>query len=97
MAAAEQRRVAGLFIMAPALFLEHWAPGGVTAEGYAPQCDRVTLVHGWHDEIIDWRNSLKYAESDGHATLHLLDADHRLEGVLDSLTRLFDLFLDDCL
>lgn len=93
MAAAEQRRVAGLFIMAPALFLEHRVPGGVTAQHYAPRCDHVCVVHGWHDRIIDWRNSLKYAESDGRATLHLLDADHRLEGVLETLKGLFGMFL----
>ena len=96
MAAAEQRAVAGLFLMAPALFMEHHVPGGVTAERYTPRCRHVAVVHGWHDEIIDWRNSLRYAEAGGHAALHLLDAGHRLERVLDALTGLFSRFLDEC-
>lgn len=97
MAAAERRDVAGLFLMAPALYMEHYVPGGVTAEGYAPRCRHVAIVHGWHDEIIDWRQSLRYAEVEGRAALHLLDADHRLEGVLDQLAELFGQFLDECL
>ncbi|WP_181918361.1 MULTISPECIES: alpha/beta hydrolase [unclassified Wenzhouxiangella] len=90
--AAETLPVAGLFLMAPALFLEDRVPDGVVPESYEPHCDRITIVHGWHDDIIPWENSLRYAEA-SRASLHLLDSDHRLESALPELKSIFERFL----
>jgi fermentation-respiration switch protein FrsA (DUF1100 family) len=53
----------------------------------------VTIVHGWHDEIVPVDNVLRFAR-EGDCTLHLLDADHRMLESLDELCGLFGLFLD---
>ena len=94
MAAAEQHRVAGLFLIAPALYLEHMVAGGVTRERYEPRCDHVALIHGWRDEVIPWENSLRFA-SDARATLHLVDSNHRLKDAMGSVSAAFGHFLDE--
>jgi len=93
MAAAEQTPVAGLWLMAPALFMEDHVDGGEIPDAYAPRTGHVMVVHGWYDEIIAWRNSLKFAEAFG-ATLHLVADGHRLENSLITLERLFAEFLE---
>lgn len=92
MAAAQFRSVAGLFLMAPALFMENRVPGGVVPEKYEPATDHISVVHGWNDEVIDWRRSLKFAEQSG-AALHLLDTDHRMASEMTRIEQLFDGFL----
>ena len=92
MAAAERVPVTGLFLMAPALFLEHYVEGGVSPETYHPKTDNVAIVHGWRDEIIPWSSSLRFAER-SHVTLHLLDADHGLHGCLPSIAGYLEEFL----
>lgn len=92
MHAAETVAVAGLFLMAPALFLEDQVPDGVVPERYAPRSGRVCVVHGWRDEIIPWQHSLRFAKA-SKAALHLLDTDHRLESALQSLRPIFRHFL----
>ena len=87
-AAAQESMPIGLFLMAPAFFVpgyEQWTPA-------LPACP-VTIVHGWRDEIIPWRNSARFA-ADSHATLHLLDSDHGLVDVLNDLEHQFQLFLN---
>lgn len=92
MAAAEQREVAGLWLMAPALFLENRVEGGVIPKRYAPRTKHALAIHGWDDDIIPWRNSLRFAEDFG-AALHLVDDGHRLEHSIATMHRLFDDFL----
>ena len=93
MHAAETVPVAGLFLMAPALFLEDRVPEGVVPESYTPRSEQVSVVHGWNDEIIPWQHSLRFAEAN-KAALHLLDTDHRLETALPQLKTVFSQFLD---
>ena len=54
--AAERVKVAGLFVMAPALYLEHRHPGATTRDRDTPKTDRVHVVHGWRDDIIPWQH-----------------------------------------
>lgn len=93
MAAAERMPVAGLWLMAPALFMEDRVEGGEIAEAYAPRTGHILVVHGWQDDIIPWRNSLKFAEASG-ATLQLVSDGHRLENSLISMERLLHEFLE---
>ena len=92
MHAAETAPVAGLFLMAPALFLEDRIPEGVVPESYTPRTDHVAVIHGWHDDIIPWQHSLRFAEAN-KAALHLLDTDHRLESAIQNLRIIFNQFL----
>src|SRR6056297_701744 len=87
MAAAEQREVAALWLMAPALFLEDRVDGGVIPDRYAPHTNHALAIHGWDDDIIPWRNSLRFAEDFG-AALHLVDDGHRLEHSIGTMQRL---------
>lgn len=88
--AAAQRPVAGLFLMAPAVYLDGWA-----VQQFAATCDVSTVVHGWNDELIGWENALQLAQAIG-AELHLLHADHRLSGTHARLATLFEDTLARC-
>jgi len=92
-AAAEQKRVAGLWLMAPALFMEDRIEDGEIPDAYTPKTGHIMVVHGWQDDIIPWRNSLKFAEASG-ATLQLVSDGHRLENSLITMERLFAEFLE---
>src|SRR6056297_1918248 len=92
LAAAETHPVAGLFLMAPALYMEDRIPDGVIRERYDPRCSSITIVHGWGDDICPWEGSVKFAR-DHRATLHLIDADHRLEGALPRIAVWLKAFL----
>ena len=62
----------GLFVLAPAYYMEdyeHLTPS-------APDIP-ICIVHGWHDDVVPAENSIRFAR-DCHATLHLVDGDHRL-------------------
>jgi surfactin synthase thioesterase subunit len=88
MAATAQVEPLGVFVMAPAFYVpgyEQWTP-------VVPKCP-VTVVHGWRDEIIPWQNSARFSAG-SHATLHLVDGDHRLMDVLDGVGHQFKLFLN---
>jgi pimeloyl-ACP methyl ester carboxylesterase len=86
-AAAVRAPPLGLFLMAPAFFM----PGFEAHTPPYPDCP-VTIVHGWHDEIVPWQNSVRFGESGG-ADVILLDSDHRLTDVLVEVGRYFQNFL----
>ncbi|MCC6413615.1 MAG: alpha/beta hydrolase [Saprospiraceae bacterium] len=86
MAGSAQVKPAGMFLMAPALYLE-----GYEVQDFHPSCP-VEIVHGWNDDIIPFEHSLRFAEKQ-KCTLHLVDDDHRLSGSLEYLAVLFEAFL----
>lgn len=89
LAAAERMPVEGLFLMAPAAYLD-----GYAVQDFAPRA-ATTVVHGWEDELIPWDNALRLARST-QAALHLVHADHRLSAVHDLLAALLcDMLLED--
>ena len=71
-AAAEPLGAAGLFVLAPAYYMEGY-------EELTPAAPRIPIciVHGWHDDIVPVENSIRFARACS-ATLHLVDGDHRL-------------------
>ena len=71
-AAAEKVAAAGLFVLAPAYYMngyEHLTP--------PPPDIPICIVHGWHDDVVPVENSIRFAR-ECQATLHLIDGDHRL-------------------
>ena len=66
-------------------------------EGYeqltpnAPACP-ITIVHGWDDDVVPWRNSACFAEP-AKAKLVLVDAEHGLSEVLPAICAEFQQFL----
>lgn len=90
-AASRQLQPAGLFLLAPALGL----PGYALAEP-VPHAARLTIVHGWDDEIVPLANVQAFASAQ-RASLHVLADGHLLQHELDRIERLFADFLGDCL
>jgi len=85
--AAARLRPQGVFLMAPALYMPGWKE-----QEHATDLERVSIVHGWNDELIPPDNVLRYARQAG-CHLHLLPADHRLTMVIPELATLFESFL----
>lgn len=86
-AAAAEVGAAGLFVLAPAYFME-----GYEELTPPPPEMPICIVHGWHDEIVPVDNSIRYARNCG-ATLHLVDGDHRLTANLGEITEYLRYFL----
>jgi pimeloyl-ACP methyl ester carboxylesterase len=71
-AAAEQVGAAGLFVIAPAYYMEGYEELTPTPPSI-PTC----IVHGWRDDVVPVHNSIRFARG-CNAELHLIDGDHRL-------------------
>ena len=71
-AAAGTVAAAGLFVLAPAYYMEGY-------EHLTPPAPRIPIciVHGWHDDVVPVDNSIRFAR-ECRAALHLIDGDHRL-------------------
>jgi fermentation-respiration switch protein FrsA (DUF1100 family) len=86
-AAAARVRAVGLFVLAPAFYMEGY-------EDLTPPAPAIpiTIVHGWDDDIVPVENSIKFAKA-CNATLHLVDGDHRLTANLDEITDYLQRFI----
>ncbi len=85
--AAGLLRARGLFLLAPAFYMpghEHETP--------KPADVPLTIVHGWHDDVVPVENSIRYAREYG-ATLHIVDSDHMLVNRVALINYLFEYFL----
>ena len=88
--ASEEVNVKGMFLLAPALFMD-----GYKKQTYHHNHDyntAIEIVHGWSDNIIPPENSIKFAQN-SDCSLHLITGDHRLNSSLDIVERLFSQFL----
>jgi pimeloyl-ACP methyl ester carboxylesterase len=86
--------VAGLFLLAPALYLNDRYPDvGLIEEHYPVRCETVSVIHGWCDNIIPWQNALRFAEK-RHAALHLLNTDHGMHSAMNIIAGLFQSFVE---
>ena len=87
-AAASRLQARGLFLLAPAFYMEGY-------EDYTPQdvACRTAIVHGWHDDIVPVENSIRWAR-EHEAALHLLNSGHRLEDQIVAICLLLRAFLD---
>ena len=85
--ASEQLDVKGLFLLAPALYMD----------GYKKQTyyyhSNVEIVHGWSDDVIPPENSIQFAKSND-SSLHLISGNHRLNSSLEVVERIFSQFLN---
>lgn len=87
-AAAGAVGAAGLFVLAPAYYMEGY-------EALTPQAPDIPIeiVHGWHDDIVPPDNSIRFA-SQCHATLHMVDGDHRLTNNIDEINYYLERFIN---
>lgn len=87
-AAAERVNAVGLFVLAPAYFMPDF-------EGLTPAAPGIpiSIVHGWHDDVVPVENSIRFAK-DCHATLHIVDGDHRLTGNIGDINSYLTRFIE---
>ena len=71
-AGADRLGATGLFVLAPAYYME-----GYEALTPEPPGIPICIVHGWHDRVVPVANSIRFARQ-CEAELHLIDGDHRL-------------------
>ncbi|MRR35749.1 alpha/beta fold hydrolase [bacterium] len=86
--ASQDVNPAGLFLMAPAVYL----PGYAEPEP-VPRAGKTFIVHGWHDNVIPMENVVRFARRN-RVRLFLMDGDHGLAGQLPFIEELFGLFLE---
>ena len=86
-AAASVLHARGVFLMAPALYLE----GLPELRAGVLDCPTV-VVHGWRDEVVPYDHSVRFAR-DNRCALHLLESDHRLHNQVRVIQYLFEYFL----
>jgi dipeptidyl aminopeptidase/acylaminoacyl peptidase len=53
----------------------------------------ICIVHGWRDDIVPVENSIRFARQ-CHASLHIVDGDHRLTANIDEINDYLKRFLD---
>ena len=87
-AAAERVNAIGLFVLAPAYYMEGYESLTPGAPGIP-----ISIVHGWHDDVVPLENSIRYAK-ECSATLHVVDGDHRLTGNIDDINVYLARFID---
>ena len=75
MVVANEQPVAGLFLMAPALWM---TTGEYTVQSYTPKTTRIEITHGMHDDTVPYENSIRFAKEHDGTILHLVPDDHRL-------------------
>lgn len=85
--ASQTLKPSALFLMAPAFYMP-----GYAVQTPVPGTSRVSVVFGWHDDVIPVEHGIRFAK-DQRAELHVLDSDHRLNSVLAELGILFENFL----
>lgn len=90
--AANEMPVAGLFLMAPALWMES---GDYTIQTYMPKAAHIEIVHGMFDDIVPYENSIRFAREHDGTILHLVPDNHRLKASHEFLAYQFRRFLDD--
>lgn len=87
-AAAAAVNAAGLFLLAPAYYME-----GYEALTPEPPQIPVCIVHGWSDDVVPVENSIRFA-SQCAATLHIVDGDHRLTANIDEINYYLKRFVE---
>ncbi len=87
-AAAEDLVAAGIFVLAPAYYME-----GYEELTPIPPDLPICIVHGWRDDIVPVENSIRFARQ-SRATLHLVDGDHRLTGNIDEIKQYLKQFIE---
>ena len=86
-AAAAELGAVGLFVLAPAYFMEGYED--LTPD---PPNMPICIVHGWRDDVVPVENSIRFAKTCG-ATLHVVDGDHRLTANIEEINQYLENFI----
>ena len=87
-AAANKIGAIGLFVLAPAYYMEGFDYSPFEAPNIPTQ-----IIHGWRDNIVPVENSIKYAH-ENLATLHIIDGDHSLTENIQEINQYLENFLN---
>jgi len=87
-AAASKVGAIGLFVLAPAYYMDGFDYSSFEAPDIPTQ-----IIHGWRDDIVPVENSMKYAR-ENLATLHVIDGDHRLTDNIEEINLYLENFLN---
>jgi predicted esterase len=79
--------VAGVFLMAPALYMP-----GLVQQHYPTRAAHIEIVHGWSDDVIPVQHSIDFAR-EADCDLHLVPGDHALNTSIETVESLFRGFL----
>ena len=90
-AAAYDVKAIGLFVLAPAYFIQGFDHSLIKSIDIPME-----IVHGWNDNIVPVENSIRYAQSQ-HAKLHILDGDHGLTDNIQEINNYFEIFIEQFL
>ena len=90
-AAAYDVKAIGLFVLAPAYFIQGFDHSLIKSIDIPME-----IVHGWNDNIVPVENSIRYAQSQ-HAKLHILDGDHGLTDNIQEISNYFEIFIEQFL
>lgn len=85
--ASQRLATSGVFLLAPAVFMP-----GYRVQDFQRPASRLEIVHGWSDDVIPPDHAIRFARA-WSVALHLIDGDHRLNSVLDTVIELFECFL----
>ena len=80
--AAERTNVAGVFLLAPALYMPHYQVQDYRYQG------AVNIVHGWQDDVVPVDNAIKYPKS-SYANLLLVHDTHSLPNSMPNISPFF--------
>ncbi len=86
-AAAQKLNAVGLFVLAPAYFVD-----GYEELTPNPPNMPICIVHGWRDDVVPVENSIRFAQK-CCATLHIVDGDHRLTTNIDEIKQYLENFI----
>ena len=79
--------VRGMFLLAPAVYMDDYPPHQIGCPG-----DAIEIVHGWHDSLIPFQNIIRFSQEQ-QCTLHLVNDEHRLQHCLDQVGEYLRSFL----
>lgn len=85
-----QFNVIGLFLMCPALYLKRLE---YTVQEFSLNAKNIEIIHGFHDEVVPYNNSIQFAEKH-KAVLTLVNDNHRLKNSHQLLEDRFSFFLE---
>jgi pimeloyl-ACP methyl ester carboxylesterase len=81
------KRVNGLFLMVPAVYLP-----GYARQDFSADLPKLSIVHAWGDDIVPYENSLRLAQQH-QADYHLFAGGHRLTEALTQVKHVFADFI----
>ncbi|MBL4583202.1 MAG: hypothetical protein JKX83_01165 [Pseudomonadales bacterium] len=87
---ANELAVQGLFLIAPALYFEHYK-----VAQYQPRTDHTYVIHGWDDDVVPVERAQRFS-TQNKATMQLIDGGHTLNDQLPAMGDFFQQFLNRC-